>query len=53
METEREHLERRERPYGGREETESDTGAKDFMFGVMGIGAIVVIAIAFAIFSNI
>ena len=32
---------------------ERGTGEKDFIFGAIGIGAIVVIAIAFAIFSNL
>jgi hypothetical protein len=55
MEMEREHAERRERRPGDlRGETElDDTGTKDFWFGVIGIGAIALIAIGFAIFSNI
>ena len=55
MEMEREYTERRERRPGDlRAEAELDhTGTKDFWFGVIGVGGAALIAIAFAIFSNI
>jgi hypothetical protein len=55
METEREYTEPPERVHGElrREEELDDAGTRDFWFGVIGIGAIALIAIGFAIFSNI
>jgi hypothetical protein len=54
METEGEHARRDPPARDLREESvRSDVSEKDFWFGVIGISAIAIIAIAFAIFSNI
>jgi len=55
MEMEREYTERPEgRPGDLRRREEIDeSGTKDFWYGVIGIGGAALIAIGFAIFSNI